>query len=65
MRILREFGVSWDGLWRLLLGSHNFIVMVLGSCVRRHDYDGPRNLLPITTALNSPIGVGEKVAWNI
>jgi hypothetical protein len=25
--------VSWNGLWTLLLGSHNFMVMTLGSCV--------------------------------
>ena len=28
-------GESWDGLWTLfLLGSHNFMVMALGSCVK-------------------------------
>ena len=26
--------VSWDGLWTLLLGSHNFMVATLGSCVK-------------------------------
>ena len=27
--------VSWDALWTLLLGSHNFMVMALGLCVER------------------------------
>ena len=26
--------VSWDGLYTLLLGSHNFMVTALGSCVK-------------------------------
>ena len=26
--------VCWDGLWRLSLGSHNFMVTALGSCVK-------------------------------
>ena len=26
--------VCWDGLWTLFLGSHNFMVTALGSCVK-------------------------------
>ena len=32
---LHDFGVCWDGLWQFLLGSHNFMVTALGSCVKR------------------------------
>jgi hypothetical protein len=28
------FGVSWDGLWTLSFGPHNFMVTALGSCVK-------------------------------
>ena len=31
---LHEFGSVWDSLWTLLLGSHNSMVMTLGSCVK-------------------------------
>ena len=26
--------VTWDGLWSLLVGSHNFMVTALGSCMK-------------------------------
>ena len=31
---LDDLEVSWDGVWTLLLGSHNIMNTALGSCVK-------------------------------